>query len=103
MSFVKMTAAAAVIAVSATTTYAQQQQQTCLARDVIVSKLDDGYNEHPVGRGLQGNARLFEVFMSQDGSSWTIIQSFPSGMSCIMAAGTHWQQSDMATVFGTSS
>ena len=75
-------------------------QQTCLQRDVIVAKLDERYNEKPVGRGLQGEARLFEVFVSVDGSSWTIVQSYPSGMSCIMAAGTHWQQSDMAELMG---
>ncbi len=80
-------------------TTAAQAQQTCLTRDVIVQKLGEGYSERLVGRGLQGEARLFEVFMSQDGASWTIIQSFPTGMSCIMAAGTHWQQDDIAAVF----
>ena len=78
---------------------AADAQQTCLTRDVIVKKLGDGYAERLVGRGLQGEARLFEVFMSQDGSSWTIIQSFPSGLSCIMAAGTHWQHDDISQVF----
>ena len=74
-------------------------QSTCLSREVIVTKLADGYDEQLIGRGLQGEARLFEVFMSSDGSSWTIIQSFPTGMSCIMAAGTDWQQDDVANVF----
>ena len=74
-------------------------KQTCLTRDVIVQKLGDGYAERLVGRGLQGEARMFEVFMSRDGSSWTIIQSFPTGLSCIMAAGTNWQQDDVASVF----
>jgi len=101
MAFIKSTVAAAGLAVLANV--AQAQQQTCLSRDEIVSKLDTRYNEHPIGRGLQGEARLFEVFMSQDGSSWTIIQSYPNGLSCIMAAGTHWHQSDLAAVFGTSS
>ncbi len=77
-----------------------QAAQTCLTRDVIVQKLGDGYQEQLVGRGLQGEARLFEIFMTSDGSSWTIIQSFPTGVSCIMAAGTDWHQNDAATVFG---
>lgn len=92
-----------VAAAFAVTAASAQASQTCLPRDVIVTKLDERYDEQPVGRGLQGDARLFEVFMTQDGSSWTIVQSFPTGMSCIMAAGTHWQQADMATLFGTSS
>ena len=99
MAFGRTFALAATLTLTAA---AAQAQQNCLQRDVIVSKLDERYNEHPVGRGLQGDARLFEVFMTQDGSSWTIVQSFPNGLSCIMAAGTHWQQSDLAAVFGTS-
>ena len=75
-------------------------QQTCLERDVIVERLDARYDEKPTGRGLLGDARLFEVFVSTDGSTWTIVQSFPTGMSCIMAAGTHWLQSDMASLAG---
>lgn len=76
-----------------------QAQQTCLSRDVIVQKLGDRYSEQLVGRGLQGETRLFEIFMSRDGESWTIIQSYPSGISCVMAAGTNWQQDDVAQVF----
>ena len=87
--------AAALIGLSSTAL----AQPKCLARDAIVEKLGSNYAERLVGRGLQGEARLFEVFMSEDGSSWTIIQSFPTGMSCIMAAGTHWQQDDLASVF----
>ncbi|MEY1557077.1 hypothetical protein AB3Y40_15715 [Yoonia sp. R2331] len=90
--------AAAAATIIATTTVVQAQQ-TCLTREVIVQKLGEGYSERLVGRGLQGEARLFEVFMSRDGSSWTIIQSFPTGLSCIMAAGTHWQQDDISQVF----
>lgn len=78
-------------------------QQNCQEREALVAKLDEGYSEKLIGRGLQGDARLFEVFMSSDGSSWTIIQSFPTGMSCIMAAGTDWYQDDIASVFAIES
>ena len=76
-----------------------QAQQTCLPRDSLVEKLAEKYSERLIGRGLQGTARLFEVFMSADGSSWTLLQSFPNGTSCIMAAGTDWHQDDLAVVF----
>ena len=78
---------------------ATAQQQTCLPRENIVAALSDKYDEKLVGRGLQGQARLFEVFISIEGDSWTLLQSFPNGVSCIMAAGTDWQQNDLAAVF----
>ena len=65
-------------------------QTNCLPRDVIVANLDKRYDEKPTGRGLVNETRLFEVFVSTDGSTWTLLQSFANGTSCIMAAGTHW-------------
>ena len=79
---------------------AAQAQQTCLQRDIIVERLDTRYDEKPAGRGLLGDARLFEVFVSTDGETWTIVQSFPSGMACVMAAGTHWYQTDYTALAG---
>ena len=65
-------------------------QTTCLPRAVIVANLDQRYDEKPTGRGLVNESRMFEMFVSTDGSTWTLLQSFPNGTSCIMAAGTHW-------------
>lgn len=75
-------------------------QSTCMSRDVIVDRLKTTYSEELIGRGLQGTNRLFEVFMARDGSTWTIVQTMPTGVACIMAAGTHWQHDDIATAFG---
>ena len=73
--------------------------QTCLPRDTIVERLEARYQEKLAGRGLRGESSLFEMFTTADGSSWTIIQSFPTGRSCIMAAGTDWQMNDMRAAF----
>ena len=82
---------------------ASAAQQNCLKRDIIVAKLGERYSEQLVGRGLQNENRLFEVFVSDDGASWTIIQSFPTGISCIMAAGTNWLMPELASLSGTES
>lgn len=67
-----------------------QAQQTCLPRDSIVEVLDETYSEALIGRGLQNADSLLEVFTTEDGASWTIIQTFPDGLSCVMATGTNW-------------
>ena len=41
--------------------------------------------------GLLGNGWLVEVFASEDGRSWTILVSRPSGISCVMGSGQDWQ------------
>ena len=94
--------AAGIAAVLISTT-AAQAQQSCVQRELIVSKLGERYSEQLVGRGLQNDNRLFEIFVSDDGGSWTIIQSFPTGLSCIMAAGTDWLATDMAALAGAES
>ena len=67
-----------------------QAETTCMPRDMIVATLSESYEEELVGRGIQGDIRLFEVFVSASGTSWTMIQTFPNGVSCVMAAGTDW-------------
>lgn len=70
-----------------------QAQQLCMPRDALVDTLQSTFSESLIGQGLQSSptdSRLFEVFMSTDGQSWTIIATRPSGLSCIMAAGTDW-------------
>lgn len=71
-------------------TAAFSQGMPCMAREQIVSLLSDTYAEQLIGRGLQSDVRLVEIFTSEDGDSWTLVQTFPSGISCIMATGQSW-------------
>ena len=41
--------------------------------------------------GLESNGRLFEVFATDDGSTWTMVITTPDGASCVVAAGLEWQ------------
>lgn len=70
---------------------AQVVQQTCVARDDMVRQLESKYKERPNATGLSSNGYLLELFMTDTGSTWSIIISFPNGQSCIVDAGEHWR------------
>ena len=74
--------------------------QGCLPRDALVATLSDNYSESLKGRGLKGDTNLYEIFMAQDGATWTILQTFPDGTSCIVAAGQHWMDGGFAPAKG---
>ena len=95
----KASATAACAALIFTLPLAAGAQPLCLSRALIVERLQSTYAEQLVSRGLQGDTQLFEVFMSRDGASWTIIKTLPTGVSCVMAAGTDWQLNDPGKVF----
>jgi hypothetical protein len=81
---------AAAFAASSLVTSAAAQGMSCAPRDVVVERLNVSYGEVFNGGGLQNGAALFEVWVSQDDGTWTILMTRADGMSCIMAAGTDW-------------
>ena len=69
-------------------------QSACLPHGKLVDLLDGRYSEQRVAVGLENNGRLFEVFTSTDGSTWTMVITTPDGASCVVAAGLGWQEPD---------
>ena len=67
----------------------------CGKRAAIVKKLDAKYQEAGQARGLVSNTQILEVFVSP-AKTWTMLISYPNGMSCIMASGQAWDQSPVA-------
>lgn len=67
----------------------------CGDRTAIVKKLEAQFKEVGQARGLVSDTRIIEVFVSPD-KNWTMLVSFPNGMSCIMASGQAWDQSPVA-------
>jgi hypothetical protein len=63
----------------------------CGPRADVVGELEQRYREAPVAVGLAGNGTLVEVLASPDGATWTILQTAPSGLACLVAAGESWQ------------
>ena len=62
----------------------------CDVRRSLIAKLDKGFGEYPVAIGLASTGNLLEVLISSDGT-WTILITNPYGLTCIAAAGEHWQ------------
>ena len=78
------------VAVLATSTPALAQQ-VCAERDAVTDRLKTKYSENFVGGGLRNAKAIFEVWMSEDEGTWTILMTTPDGKSCVMASGTDWR------------
>ena len=66
-------------------------QNVCTARDQVLGHLGSNYSEAPVAMGLANNGGVIEVLSSGKGTTWTIIITMPSGVSCLLAAGESWE------------
>lgn len=83
---------AAVIAIAGLAPAAVHAQTNCAQRDLVVAKLQTGYNESYAGGGLQNANSIFEVWFSPEDGTWTILMTRADGMSCVMASGTNWRE-----------
>jgi len=63
----------------------------CASYEAISKQLEKKYTEVPVGRGLVDGNKLMQLFASADGATWTVVVVRADGVSCIAAAGEHWQ------------
>ncbi|MGH6900256.1 MAG: hypothetical protein ACREJ5_27515 [Geminicoccaceae bacterium] len=63
----------------------------CHSHSDLAAMLDHKFAERPNALGLQADGHLVEVFVSNDGTSWTIVVTRPDGWSCIVAVGEHWE------------
>jgi hypothetical protein len=75
-----------------------QPRLACNSHDKLVEMLGSTYTEAPNAFGLQANGHLLEVFVSRKSGSWTMVSTRPDGVSCIVAAGQHWQDLRYPTV-----
>ena len=62
----------------------------CAKRDELVKLLDEKYKESQTGYGTVGEKSVIEVYKSEKGS-FTVISTYPNGVSCIIAAGQNWE------------
>ena len=67
--------------------------QQCGPSTVVKERLQTRFGEQSVGRGLRNAQAIFEVWANRESGTWTIILTMPNGTSCVMAAGTDWQDS----------
>lgn len=86
------TLAAAAAALATIPALPAAAQTNCAPRDVVTERLAADYGEMFEGGGLQGTQAVFEVWISREEGTWTILMTRADGMSCIMAAGTDWRE-----------
>jgi hypothetical protein len=63
----------------------------CHSHADVTKMLEKKFAEQPSALGVQANGHLVEVFVSNEGTSWTIVVTRPDGWSCIVAVGEHWE------------
>ncbi len=67
------------------------QQAACKQRDDVLGHLARKYQEQPVAVGVTNRGALVEVLSTDDGKTWTIIISSPTGRACMVATGEGWR------------
>jgi hypothetical protein len=65
--------------------------RACHQRTDLTEMLNQRYAEQQSALGVQADGQLVEVFVSENGTSWTIVLTRPDGWSCIVAVGQHWE------------
>lgn len=76
-------------------------QTACADHNQITDRLATNYAESRVGYGLDGIGRVVELFASSQGS-WTILVTFPDGLTCLMAVGEAWEPATLAVTGPTA-
>jgi cytochrome c1 len=74
---------------------ARQHASSCANHDEIVKILTERYREAPRAIGLANKSAVVEVFTSKAGT-WTILLTKTDGASCILGAGSNWEESPPA-------
>lgn len=78
----------AVLGLTATSAHALGM---CGKRDDFIKALKDKYQESGKALGIAGQVNLVEIFASKAGT-WTILVTTPQGKTCIIAAGSSWEE-----------
>ena len=81
---------AAALFLLATPALAAAEGQKCGARTDVLTQLKEQYKEAPSGFGMTGNGAVIELTTSDSGS-WTLLLSFPTGKTCMIATGENWE------------
>lgn len=69
-----------------------QQARNCGPRDLVVTRLAEGYGETRQSMGLGANNSVIEVFASEESGSWTITVTSPNGVTCLVASGQAFEE-----------
>ena len=84
---------AAVLAMSSMPTTAHSQTAICLPRAVIIERLENGYEERVIFRGIANNGVL-EVLVNPVTETWSVLATFPNLGTCMWASGKGFEITD---------
>jgi hypothetical protein len=83
------------IALSAATAFpVAAQSRNCAERERVVERLSDTYGESRQSIGLAANNQVMEVFANLESGSWTVTVTLPSGITCLIASGMAYEDTD---------
>jgi hypothetical protein len=85
-------AAAAVLNAATAQRADAQQARNCGPREVVVTRLVEGYGETRQSMGLGANNAVIEVFASHESGTWTITVTSPNGVTCLVASGQAFEE-----------
>ncbi|MEZ5670304.1 MAG: hypothetical protein R3F55_23320 [Alphaproteobacteria bacterium] len=74
---------------------AARAEMLCGEREHIVDELKKTWQEDRTAIGLSNNGGVLEVFSSEQGT-WTLLLTMPEGQTCMIGAGEHWEQTQVA-------
>ncbi len=66
-------------------------QGPCYLRGKALAYLAKKYKEQPIALGVTNTGTLIELLTSPEGGTWTIIEMYPNGRSCLFKAGEGWR------------
>lgn len=68
-----------------------QQNRNCAPHGAVVERLAERYGESRQVMALGSNNSVVEVFASSESGTWTITVTAAGGLTCLVAAGQHYQ------------
>lgn len=71
---------------------AAQQSRNCGPRELVVTRLAEGFGETRQSMGLGANNAVVEVFASEESGTWTITVTSPNGVTCLVASGQAFEE-----------
>ena len=63
----------------------------CVERERLVEYLAREFGEVLSVRGERSRGGMLELFVREDGASWTLAITMPDGAACVVDAGHDWQ------------
>ncbi len=85
------TAIIAAILLIASPVAAQSDNQICVSHADWAKSLRMGWKERVIGSGMAADGIFVELFASPNGETWTILYTYPAGLTCAFASGVGWQ------------